>query len=246
MRAHDRADRRAALGLHDDAIAGPRRGVAAARSPSRNVCDAADRRQLHGDERQPRRGAHSCSTSQSATILTPAFRSSATSARSTAANARVPRSPRYAGVSRSSAGRTSAIGERARVGAGRQHLDVAQQRRPSRAGARPADRDRLAPPAPVFASRSFAPSRRRRRIVLRRRVRQHALRDLARLDQFAGARLAAPGRGCRRRSRRPRAPRPRCGRAPSARSRCRRPRAAGTAAADSATAPSAAACRAAT
>ena len=83
----------AAVGLHHDRLAGPRRGSPAGRRRG-YVCARPTGVSLTADERQCGfRRAHSCSTSQSATILTPAFRSSATSARSTAANARTPRSP---------------------------------------------------------------------------------------------------------------------------------------------------------
>jgi len=91
----------------DDAIADARDGLPRRLLAEQVRVRAPDGVQLDGDERRGPRRAHSWSTSQSATILTPAFRSSATSASSTAANARTPRSPRYAVVRRSSAGRTS-------------------------------------------------------------------------------------------------------------------------------------------
>src|SRR5262249_50000016 len=104
---HDRADGGTAVGVHDDTIAGAWDGPAPRLLAEQKRVRAPHGVQLHGDERRLIRRAHSCSTSQSATILTPAFRSSATSASSTAANARTPRSPRYAVARRSSAGRTS-------------------------------------------------------------------------------------------------------------------------------------------
>src|SRR4029077_14825158 len=82
----DRADRRSAFSLYDDAIPRPRwdsSGILA----EQIALSAPDGRQLHGDERGARRRAHSCSTSQSATSLTQALRSSAKSARSIAAKA---------------------------------------------------------------------------------------------------------------------------------------------------------------
>ena len=196
--AHDGADGRAAVGLHDHAVAGLRRGLRRELVEQEGLRPA-DGRQLHGDERQADWRAHSCSTSQSATILTPALRSSATSARSTAANARTPRSPRYVSVSRSSAGRTSGLASVPSVGARRQHLDIPQQRRHGAQVRRQAVRDRCAAAAGLRQQilRAFEPPR---RVVARGRVREHPLGDVARLDELPRARLerlaeAAVGRG---------------------------------------------------
>ena len=203
----------------------------------------ADGRQLDVDERQADGRAHSCNTSQSATSLTPALRSSATSARSTAPNARTPRSPRYVSVSRSSAGRTSGLASvrsSARVASS---FDVAQQRRHGAQVRRQLFALAVAAGA-GFRQQFLGAFEPPRRVVARGRVREHPLGDAARLDQLSRARLAAPGRGCRRPWRRPRALRSRCVRARPAPTRCRRPTADGSAAADSARAPSAAARRA--
>src|SRR5262252_1283076 len=88
--AHDRAERGAAVALDDDGVAAPGCRL---RLPEDVGIRAADRCQLHGDDRGARR-RHSCSTTQSATIFVAALRggASATSARSTAANASTPRS----------------------------------------------------------------------------------------------------------------------------------------------------------
>ena len=90
MRAHHGADRRAAVGLHDDPLAGARQWRFAAATPrcGRNVCARPTGVSFTATSGSADGGAHSCSTSQSATTLTPALRSSATSARSIAANAR--------------------------------------------------------------------------------------------------------------------------------------------------------------
>src|SRR5262249_33271034 len=106
--ADDGAERRAVLVLDDDRVAAPRHRLRVGKQVGGG---AADRRQLHRHDRYPRRRAHSCSTTQSATIFTPALRggASATSASSTAANARTPRSRRYAVVRRSSASRASRL-----------------------------------------------------------------------------------------------------------------------------------------
>src|SRR6476646_9646227 len=90
-RPDHRAKRRRAVALDDDGVAEARRRL---RVPDHIRARAADRRQLDGDEPTARRRCHNCNTTQSATIFTPALRggASATSAWSTAANARTPRS----------------------------------------------------------------------------------------------------------------------------------------------------------
>ena len=82
VRAAGNAARRcrppAAVGLHDDLLAGLRRRTSAGRSSSDEGLRPADRAELHrheplGSEASSGR-RHSCSTTQSATILTPALR----------------------------------------------------------------------------------------------------------------------------------------------------------------------------
>src|SRR5262249_10865569 len=111
-RPDDRAHRRPALVLDNNLIPGARLAIAVAIGRHERMRPA-DPRQLDGNQtgriRRVTKGPYRCRTSQSATILTPALRSSASSARSTAANARRPRSPPNAFVSRSRIGRTSAL-----------------------------------------------------------------------------------------------------------------------------------------
>ena len=138
----------------------------AGRSPSRNVCARPTGVSLTATSGSADRGvAHNCSTSQSATILTPALRPARRSARSTAANAR---DAALAADTPSPAARARAARRdwRAR---GRPRRSPAARRRaaatPSRADATASCSRSLTPPAPVFVSRSFAPSSRRARIV---------------------------------------------------------------------------------
>ena len=117
---------------------------------------------------------------------------------------------------RASAARAPAarrVGERRGVRAGGEQLDVAQQRRHRAQVRRRAARDRR---RRRRRSSPAAPSRRRSAGAGRRCAAACAstrMRDVARLDEIAGARLRARGRCCRRPSPPPRAPRLRCARA---------------------------------
>src|SRR5204863_384910 len=97
--------RRAVFRLHDHALASTRDAAQFSREKRLRPRNG---HQLHGDEWRRMRSAHNCSTSQSATTFTPAFRSSANSASLIAEKTRTPRSPRKAGTNRSTAGLTSA------------------------------------------------------------------------------------------------------------------------------------------
>jgi len=87
---HDTAYGRARFSLHDDPVPGAR--LFAFFGPEEGL-QSSYGVQLDGDERPIVRHAHNCSTTQSATILTAAFFSSAASALPTAAYALTPRAP---------------------------------------------------------------------------------------------------------------------------------------------------------
>src|SRR5262249_15069313 len=105
-RADDRPQGSAIVVLYDHLFADPRQ-AAHLQLFGKKRLRTPDGRQFDGNDRRLwMLRLHSCNTNQSATTLTPAFLSSASSARSMASNARTPRSPRYASR-RSSADRAS-------------------------------------------------------------------------------------------------------------------------------------------
>src|SRR5262245_2941074 len=154
--AHDRADCRAGVGLHDNAIARMRLPVSAGLCGVKRM-GPADGRQLHGHEGRRRRHAHSCKATQSATTFTPALLLSASRPRSMAKKASTPRWPRKARVNRSSVDLASGCASRrssASVATTSTSLSsTAMARRCEESCSRSS-----APPRPVLTSRSFAAS----------------------------------------------------------------------------------------